>query len=131
MLALQAPWQVGRAKAADAGTVGQKVPVGQKVCDAIPAEYHQAYSMLASAVAAGVADPGTSVADPGTGVADPGTGTTGTSAAGATMGAGTTATTAAVPAVASFAGYHWQDPAGNWHYWRQARFKVFFVYLEL
>lgn len=116
MLALQAPWQVGRAKAADAGTVGQQAPVGQQVSDAIPAQYHQAY-MLAAAIAAGAAAPGTTA------------GTTGTAdnsgLAGTTMGAGSTATTA-VPAVSSFAGYHWQDLAGNWHYWRQAGIGFFF-----
>lgn len=30
-----------KAKAADAGAVGEKVPVGQQVSDAIPAEYHR------------------------------------------------------------------------------------------
>ena len=120
VLALQDPATVGKPKSAPPAAGGT---AGQQVTEQIPAAFHQAFVAAASAVPAG----GPHVAG---GCAGTPTVTTAEAVAGAVAGdayTGVYAGVGVVPAKQSFAGYHWQDPAGNWHYWRQARFDFFFV----
>ena len=123
-----------------AGGPGHGAGYGVIIPDNIPSAYHAAYVAAATAArvaAAGTTPPvaghtptvaGSSAAGyvttaPGAGLAEAvraGSGEMGTASA---MGCAGTM----VAKAPSFAGYHWQDRAGNWHSFRQA---IFFMGLD-
>lgn len=109
-MALQAPWHAGQVKPIPPPT-GAGGTTGQVVADTIPPQFHQAYVAAAAAFAG----------SHGTAAGAVGATTAEAVAAGGAAG-GPAVGVAAVPAKAAFAGYHWQDAAGNWHYYRQVRF---------